>query len=103
MSQRLYAGTFTDLREHGLLVAGDKRLPVCVFLGTDGEPHALDDRCPHMGSLLHLGDVKDDLVSCHWHDARFEIVTGKSLDEFVDDVTSFATEVEGDAVFVILQ
>ena len=102
MSQRLYAGTLAELREHGRLVAGDKRLPVCVFLDEDGAPHALDDRCPHMGSLLHLGEVRNDLVVCHWHDARFEIATGKSLDEFVDDVPSFATEIDGDAVYVIL-
>lgn len=102
MGQRLYAGTLSELRENGCLVAGDKRLPVCVFLGEDGEPHALDDRCPHMGSLLHIGEVKDGLVFCHWHDARFEITTGKSLDEFVDDVPSFPTEVEGDEVYVLL-
>ncbi|WP_322798617.1 Rieske (2Fe-2S) protein, partial [Thermoflexus sp.] len=33
--------------------------------------YALDNRCPHMGFPLHRGTLRDGLLTCHWHHARF--------------------------------
>lgn len=102
MGERLYVGTLSELASNGYLLAGDKRLPICVFADAEGAPHALDNRCPHMDSLLHLGELHDGYIHCHWHAARFDIVTGCSIDEFVDDVPSFPVELEGEKIFVCL-
>ncbi len=45
---------------------------VAVFL-TDGEYHAIDDFCPHMGASLAGGEVEDGIVGCPWHAWRFRV------------------------------
>src|SRR5580658_4172124 len=100
MSERVYAGTLAELRAAGYLTVGSRQAPIAVFLDEDGEPRALDDRCPHIGSLLHLGEVIDGTIECHWHRARFELKTGRCLHDFADDVPIFPVEVEGEAIYV---
>jgi vanillate O-demethylase monooxygenase subunit len=36
-----------------------------------GEVAALEDRCPHRGAPLSLGDVIDDNISCRYHGLQF--------------------------------
>jgi nitrite reductase/ring-hydroxylating ferredoxin subunit len=102
MTERVLAGTFEELRATGYLLIGTRQLPIAVFLDEDEEPRALDDRCPHLGSLLHLGEVRDGAVECHWHRAHFVLKTGCSLDPFADDVPTFPVEVEGESIFVVV-
>ena len=78
-------GTFDDLKAKGYLSGKVGSTPVCVFL-SDGEAYAVDDRCPHMGFPLHRGTVENGLLTCHWHHARFDLVSGGTLDPFADDV-----------------
>src|SRR4029077_9608396 len=40
------------------------------------------------------------LVTCHWHHARFDLVTGCTLDPFADDARGFEVTVDGDDVLV---
>ena len=74
---------------------------VCVFWH-DGAAYALDDRCPHMGFPLHRGTVEAGLVTCHWHHARFDLLTGGTLDPFADDARAFPVEVDGDDVYLVV-
>src|SRR5262249_26291671 len=53
-----------------------------------------------MGFPLHRGTVKDGILTCHWHHARFDLAGGCTFDPFADDVPSFATEVRDGAVWV---
>lgn len=46
----------------------------CVRLGD--EVHALDDRCPHQGYPLSQGDVKGGVLTCAWHNWKFELGSG---------------------------
>jgi len=41
-----------------------------------GRVWAVDNRCPHMGFPLSQGTVKDGILTCHWHHARFDLATG---------------------------
>ena len=43
-----------------------------VFRSLDGEAHAVDARCPHRGTALHLGWVEDDCVRCTYHGWAFD-------------------------------
>ena len=63
---------------------------------------AIDNRCPHMGFPLDRGSVKDGILTCHWHHARFDLATGGAFDLFADDVPIFPVSVEGDDVYVDL-
>jgi nitrite reductase/ring-hydroxylating ferredoxin subunit len=96
---RVRAGSLEQLREAGQLLTKVGALPVVVFW-RDGEAWAIEDRCPHMGFPLRQGTVDAGLVTCHWHHARFDLVTGCTLDPFADDARAFDVFVDGDDVFV---
>jgi nitrite reductase/ring-hydroxylating ferredoxin subunit len=100
--QRERVGTFVELEAKGFLTGKVGSSPVCVFL-CDGEAFAVDDRCPHMGFPLHRGAVENGLLTCHWHHARFDLVSGGTLDPFADDVRAHGVEVEDGDVVVVLR
>ncbi len=93
------AGPPTQLRADGRLLAKVGTLPVVVFWHED-RAYAIEDRCPHLGFPLHQGTVEAGLVTCHWHHARFDLVSGCTLDLWADDARGFDTEVRDDDVFV---
>jgi hypothetical protein len=55
-----------------------------------------------MGFPLSRGTVRDGLLTCHWHHARFDLEGGGTLDPFADNVRSFSVTVEQDAVYIII-
>src|SRR4051812_9965691 len=98
-SRRIDAGPFDELTKTGRLLTKIGTQPVCVLW--DGEAaYAVDDRCPHLGFPLHRGTVEQGMVTCHWHHARFDLVSGCTLDPFADDVRAYPVTVDGDRVFV---
>lgn len=44
-----------------------------------GRYYALDNRCPHMGGPLGLGQVKNGIITCPWHRFRFYLEGGRSV------------------------
>ncbi|MDZ4277898.1 MAG: Rieske (2Fe-2S) protein, partial [Dehalococcoidia bacterium] len=70
---------------------------VILVLIDKGKVFALDNRCPHMGFPLQRGTVKDGILTCHWHHAKFDLAGGCTFDPFADDVTSFRVDLrDGD-------
>jgi nitrite reductase/ring-hydroxylating ferredoxin subunit len=51
----------------------DKRI---ALFRTPRGVYASDNRCPHQGYALVRGDVKDDVLTCAWHNWKFELGTG---------------------------
>jgi nitrite reductase/ring-hydroxylating ferredoxin subunit len=101
MEDRVTIGTLAELQEAGCLTGKAGAQPVCVFW-SDGAPFALDDRCPHMGFPLHRGTVESGLVTCHWHNARFDLRSGGTLDPWADDVRAYPVEIEDGQVVVVV-
>ena len=91
--------TLDELRSKGVVVVQGKICPVAVF-EHDGEVSAVDNRCPHLGFPLHKGTVKDRILICHWHQARFDLCSGCTFDLFADDIPSYETKVENGVVHV---
>src|SRR5262249_5103360 len=65
--------------------------------------YAVDNRCPHMGFPLSRGTVRDGLLTCHWHHARFDLDGGGTLDPFADNVRTFPVLVEDGSVYILLE
>ncbi|MBV9997952.1 MAG: Rieske 2Fe-2S domain-containing protein [Verrucomicrobia bacterium] len=84
-----------------MTVAGADR-PV-LLCWHEGVVFALDDRCPHMGFPLAKGSVRDGILTCHWHHARFDLRSGCTFDLWADDTPSFEVRVEGENVWVARQ
>jgi nitrite reductase/ring-hydroxylating ferredoxin subunit len=64
--------------------------------------YAVDNRCPHMGFPLDRGTVKDGILTCHWHHARFDLASGGTFDQWADDVRAFPVEIRDGEVWVDL-
>ncbi|MFZ1890525.1 MAG: Rieske (2Fe-2S) protein [Candidatus Binataceae bacterium] len=75
---------------------------VIAIFNSDGKIFAVDNRCPHMGFPLDRGTVKDCILTCHWHHARFDLATGGTFDQWADDVRAFPVKVEAGEVMVDL-
>src|SRR5215469_3595916 len=73
---------------------------VVALFNSDGRLFAVDNRCPHMGFPLDRATVRDCILTCHWHHARFDLATGGTFDQWADDVRVFPVRVEGDTVMV---
>ncbi len=75
----------------GVEVEGKK---VGLFLLND-EVHALEDICPHAYALLSQGFQEDGQIECPLHAARFDIATGKCLNEIGErDLKCYPVRVE---------
>ena len=51
---------------------------VAVF-NVDGSYCAIGDACTHQGAPLSDGFVSDNIVTCPWHGAKFDLTSGKAL------------------------
>jgi nitrite reductase/ring-hydroxylating ferredoxin subunit len=95
----LPVGTLEELKEKGFLSITTQGHNIVVFYH-EGDVHALDNRCPHMGFPLSRGSTKDGILTCDWHHARFDIKTGGCFDLWADDVPVFAVNVVNGNIFV---
>jgi nitrite reductase/ring-hydroxylating ferredoxin subunit len=92
-------GTLAELQQHGVLVVRGEDRPIAVY-AHEGRVFAVDNRCPHLGFPLHRGSVRDGILTCHWHHARFDLCSGCTFDLWADDVPTFDVTVRDDAVYV---
>ena len=53
-----------------------------------------------MGFPLDRGSVKDGILTCHWHHARFDLSSGGTFNPFADDVRSFPVSVVDGEVWI---
>ena len=88
-----------ELKQHGVIVvAGDHRR-IAVFADGDSV-YAVENNCPHMGFPLDKGTVRDGMLTCHWHQARFDLRSGCTFDLWADDVPRYACWIENGVVLV---
>ena len=96
---RVKVCTLEHLERDGFRVTSVEGRTVLVLLD-QGKVYALDNRCPHMGFPLHRGTVRDGILTCHWHHAKFDLAGGCTFDPFADDVTSLYVEVRDGSVWL---
>ncbi len=92
-------GTLAELQAGGCRVVHGADRPIAVFVH-EGKAAAVDNRCPHLGFPLQKGTVRDGILTCHWHEARFDLCSGCTFDLWADDAPSFETRLEGETVLV---
>jgi nitrite reductase/ring-hydroxylating ferredoxin subunit len=52
---------------------------VAVVRAEDGRVYAVDDACPHEGYPLSKGTVKDCVLTCPWHNFKFDLKDGACI------------------------
>ena len=90
-----------ELSQAGALTVQAGRHTLALFRYGE-RVYAVDNRCPHMGFPLDKGSVKDGILTCHWHHARFDLASGGTFDQWADDVPSFPVEVRDGQIWVDL-
>jgi len=70
-ADELAAGAARVFREDGLQIA--------LFRRATGELHAVDNRCPHEGYPLVQGYVTGGLLTCAWHNYKFDLRDGRCV------------------------
>ena len=93
------AASLADVRAVECKVVHIEGHTVALFSQGD-RVYAVDNRCPHMGFPLHRGSVKDCILTCHWHHARFDLASGGTFDPWADDVRVFPVAIRDDGVWV---
>jgi nitrite reductase/ring-hydroxylating ferredoxin subunit len=96
MEGYLRVGTLNGVKIRPRTVKIDEGRSIAVFYH-NGEVYAVENRCPHVGYPLETGSVRNGVLTCMWHQARFELATGNSLDPSIEDIETFpVTIVEGE-------
>jgi nitrite reductase/ring-hydroxylating ferredoxin subunit len=97
----VYAANTKDIEAAGGCLSvsiGNHTIAIFIY---GSKIYAVDNRCPHMGFPLNQGTVKDGILTCHWHHARFDLMNGGTFDQWAGDVTSFPVEIRnGNEVWI---
>jgi len=93
------AASVAELESKTRLTANVGEHTIVMFYAGE-KVFAVDNRCPHMGFPLDRGTVKDCILTCHWHHARFDLNTGGTFDQWADDVRAFPTKIDAGQVLV---
>ena len=75
----------------------DKRI---ALFRTDRAVYAVDNRCPHQGYGLLQGDIRNETLTCAWHNWKFELDEGGVCSFGGEAVRSYPVDVRGGQVFV---
>jgi nitrite reductase/ring-hydroxylating ferredoxin subunit len=63
----------------GLLTWKNATAQLVIGRAADGAWFALDNRCPHEGYPLAQGDLKETVLTCCWHNWKFDVRNGSCL------------------------
>lgn len=92
----------SDLSEGKMKLVSADGENVCLIM-SGGKFYAVQEYCTHEDGPLNEGFLEDGKVVCPWHQARFDIKTGK-VDPDTDwtkrDLKTYKTKVEGEDVLV---
>ena len=90
-----------DVPESGGLSVEIHGKQVAVFR-YDGQFFAIDDECPHKGGALHEGSIEEGVVTCPWHQWRFDLRSGVCPVNPLSKVTTYAVRVQGADILVTI-
>lgn len=79
-----------------------------LLTNVDGQYHAIDDRCPHMGGSLYEGTLNGDTIKCPKHGTMFDVRNGKVVQNGkilfirlnVSDTRVYPVKVEGSDILI---
>jgi nitrite reductase/ring-hydroxylating ferredoxin subunit len=74
---------------------------VAVF-NDNGSLYGLEADCKHMKASLAIGEVAEGVVTCNWHHWQYNLRTGECLGRPGMKLRTYAVEVVGGEVFLLL-
>jgi nitrite reductase/ring-hydroxylating ferredoxin subunit len=72
-----------------------------LLANVDGRYCAADDTCTHEEASLSTGVLNGELVKCPLHGSRFNLCTGKALEEPAqEDLRTYPVRLEGGRILI---
>jgi 3-phenylpropionate/trans-cinnamate dioxygenase ferredoxin subunit len=72
-----------------------------LLINLEGEFHAFDNRCPHMGYPLFFGSLEGDTLTCGFHSAKFNVRTGESVGPVTSErLKTFPVKIQNSSIFI---
>lgn len=95
----IHAAKISEVPNFGkkVVAVGDREI---LLINIKGQIFACENECPHQGSPLQAGIVKDGHLSCPRHGYRFDLKTGSCLDFPEYTLRLFPVELQGDDIMV---
>ncbi len=82
------------------IVAHGRRILVA---NVDGRYCAVDDTCTHEEASLASGVLNGELVRCPLHGSRFNVCTGKAMEEPAEeDLRTYPVRLEGERILLAI-
>jgi nitrite reductase/ring-hydroxylating ferredoxin subunit len=76
--------------------------PAALVALVGGAPYAVSDACPHRGTALSGGLLRDGVVTCPGHLWQYDVRTGARHDTRGEGLACFPARLDGDDVVVEL-
>lgn len=93
MSRWIDIGLISEIANQNCKIIEINQVPIAIF-NLDGSFYAFEDNCPHQHLPLADGLVENNTITCPYHGAKFDIVTGDVLSPpACDKLKTFATRV----------
>jgi len=97
----IFAAKLSEVPNFGKKVVTVNGLEL-LLLNVKGEIFACENECPHQGSPMQAGVVKDGHLSCPRHGYRFDLKNGSCLDNPAFTLKLFPVQIQGDEILVEL-
>lgn len=68
----------------------------------EGKPCVISNICTHEQGPLGCGVLEGTVVTCPWHDWKFDVVSGRLLNAQGEGVKTYPAEVQGEDILVDL-
>ena len=91
----------SDLKPGSAIKVSIDGTPIALVRESNGDVHALGDRCSHGDISLTEGFVEEDTVECWAHGSKFDLRSGEPRNfPAFEPVPVFAVDIDGDDIFV---
>ncbi len=72
-----------------------------LLVRLDGKIFACGAKCTHYGAPLEKGFLRDGILTCPWHNARFDITSGRAVSApALAHLKCYETKVEGGDIYI---
>ena len=102
MAEFVKVAKLSDLPKGKLMYVDAEGEEICL-INSEGKIYAIQEHCTHEQGPLHEGNIEGSEIVCPWHDARFDIRTGKKnleTDGAKSDLKTYEVKVEGNEILV---
>lgn len=72
-----------------------------ALFNDDGTIYAMEAECKHMRAPLNLGKVENGIITCSWHQWKYELKSGKCLTKENMDLKKFEVELADGYIYVL--